>query len=135
MQTQVEFRSSKFPPYEDEEEQINPGLWGKRLAEYLVQKLAEKGIETGEMVRELFPDADLLARTGSSQFAALSLGLPPAPDPLDVRAARWVEHRVGRASATPPLEYEACEFTLGSGDVSLADLLHAPLRQAAGMQK
>jgi hypothetical protein len=33
MKTQVEFRSSKFPPYEGEEEQINPGLWGKRLAE------------------------------------------------------------------------------------------------------
>jgi hypothetical protein len=52
MQTQVTFRSSKFPPCEGEEEQINPGLWGKRLAGYLVQKLAEKGIETGEMVAE-----------------------------------------------------------------------------------
>lgn len=52
MKTQVEFRSSKFPPYEGEEEQLNPGLWGKRLAEYLVQKLAERGIETGEMVAE-----------------------------------------------------------------------------------
>jgi len=38
-----EFGSSKFPPYDGEEEQINPGLWGKRLAEYLVQKLAERG--------------------------------------------------------------------------------------------
>ncbi len=52
MKTQVEFRSSKFPAYEGEEEQINPGLWGKRLAEYLVQKLGEKGITTGEMVAE-----------------------------------------------------------------------------------
>ena len=52
MKTQVEFRSSKFPPYEGEEEQINPGLWGKRLAEYLVQKLAERGIVTEEMVAE-----------------------------------------------------------------------------------
>ncbi len=52
MKTQVEFRSSKFPPYEGEEDQINPGLWGKRLAEYLVQKLAERGIETEEMVAE-----------------------------------------------------------------------------------
>ena len=52
MKTQVEFRSSKFPPYEGEEEQINPGLWGKRLAEYLVQKLTEKGIATEEMVAE-----------------------------------------------------------------------------------
>ena len=44
MKTQVEFRSSKFPPYEGEQEQINPGLWGKRLAEYFVRKLSEKGI-------------------------------------------------------------------------------------------
>jgi hypothetical protein len=49
MKTQVEFRSSKFPPYEGEEEQINPGVWGKRLAEYLVQKLSEKGISTQEI--------------------------------------------------------------------------------------
>lgn len=48
MQTHVEFRSSKFPPYEGEEEEINPGLWGKRLTEYLAQKLAERGIETEE---------------------------------------------------------------------------------------
>jgi hypothetical protein len=52
MKTQVEFRSSKFPPYEGEEEQINPGLWGMRLAEYLVEKLAEKGIETEEIIAE-----------------------------------------------------------------------------------
>ena len=52
MKTQVEFRSNKFPPYEGEEEQINPGLWGKRLAEYLALKLTEKGIEAGELVAE-----------------------------------------------------------------------------------
>jgi hypothetical protein len=48
----LNFRSSKFPPYEGEEEQINPGLWGKRLAEYLVQKLAERGIATDEIIAE-----------------------------------------------------------------------------------
>ena len=52
MKTFVEFRSNKFPPYEGEEEQINPGLWGKRLAEYFVHKLAEKGIETERIVAE-----------------------------------------------------------------------------------
>jgi hypothetical protein len=52
MKTQVEFRSSKFPPYEGEQEQINPGLWGKRFPEYLVQKLSEKGIETEEIIAE-----------------------------------------------------------------------------------
>jgi hypothetical protein len=52
MKTQVEFRSSKFPPYEGEEEQINPGVWGKRLAEYLVQRLSEKGINAEEIFAE-----------------------------------------------------------------------------------
>ena len=52
MKTQVEFRSPKFPPYEGEEEEINPGLWGKRLTEYLATELAEHGIETEEMAIE-----------------------------------------------------------------------------------
>jgi hypothetical protein len=52
MKTQVEFRSAKFPPYEGEEDQINPGLWGKRLAEYLVQKLSERGINAEEIIAE-----------------------------------------------------------------------------------
>jgi hypothetical protein len=52
MKTHVEFRSDKFPPYEGEEEEINPGLWGKRLTEYLAQKLAERGVATGEIVLE-----------------------------------------------------------------------------------
>ena len=52
MKTQVEFRSSKFPPYEGEEEQINPGLWGKRLAEYLAEKLYAMGIQTEAPIAE-----------------------------------------------------------------------------------
>ncbi len=52
METFVKFRSSKFPPYEGEEEEINPGLWGKRLAEYMSQKLEERGINTDEIIME-----------------------------------------------------------------------------------
>jgi hypothetical protein len=52
MKTHVEFRSSKFPPYDGEEEEINPGLWGKRLTEYLAKELAERGIESEEMAIE-----------------------------------------------------------------------------------
>jgi hypothetical protein len=52
MKTQVEFRSNKFPPYEGEEEEINPGLWGKRLAEYLKAKLEGAGIQTDGIVTE-----------------------------------------------------------------------------------
>src|SRR4051794_5681849 len=39
MKTQVEFKSNIFPPYDGEEEEINPVLWGKRLAEYLQENL------------------------------------------------------------------------------------------------
>jgi hypothetical protein len=52
MNTQVTFRSGKFPPYDGEQEQINPGLWGKRLAEYFVEKLKGTGIETEEIIPE-----------------------------------------------------------------------------------
>jgi hypothetical protein len=52
MKTHVEFRSAKFPSYPGEEEEVNPGLWGKRLAEYLYQKLREQGIETKEIFAE-----------------------------------------------------------------------------------
>ena len=82
-------------------------------------------IETSEMVRELFPDADLLARTGPEQFAVLALGPPAAPEPLPVRTIRWVENRTGRRSATPPLVYDAHEIVLDGSEDPLADLLRA----------
>lgn len=49
---QFEFRSNKFPPCDGEKEQINPGLWGKRLAEYVKEKLVAHGIETREIGME-----------------------------------------------------------------------------------
>jgi len=52
MRTRVEFRSDLFPPYEGEEEEINPDLWGQRLAEYLKEKLTDAGLETGDMWSE-----------------------------------------------------------------------------------
>ena len=45
MNNQVEFRSNIFPPYDGDEEEINPGLWGKRLAEYLQENLPKQGIK------------------------------------------------------------------------------------------
>lgn len=52
MKTLVSFKSDKFPPYETEQDQINPGVWGKRLAEYLVEKFKEHGLETEEIIPE-----------------------------------------------------------------------------------
>lgn len=46
MRTHLEFRSDAFPAYPGEEEEINPGRYGKRLAEYLEQELRGKGLRT-----------------------------------------------------------------------------------------
>ncbi|WP_411825540.1 hypothetical protein [Luteolibacter sp. AS25] len=50
MKTLVQFRSDKFPAYIYEEEEIKPGLWGSRLADYLAANLRKKGIKAGEPV-------------------------------------------------------------------------------------
>ena len=52
MKTHFAFRSDKFPPYDGEEDQINPGLWGRRLAEYLVEKLSATEIDTEALIPE-----------------------------------------------------------------------------------
>jgi hypothetical protein len=52
MLTHVEFRSDLFPPYEGEELLINPDLWGKRLTEFLRDKLRGEGFETDEPIAE-----------------------------------------------------------------------------------
>ena len=52
MKTQVEFKSDKFPPYDGEEEEINPGLWGKRLAEYIMESLPAHGINVTDIGAE-----------------------------------------------------------------------------------
>ena len=52
MKTHVEFRSDKFPPYESEEHDINPGRYGKRVAEFLSVGLRSHGFEPEELIAE-----------------------------------------------------------------------------------
>ena len=52
MKTHVEFRSDSFPPYPGEEEEINPGCWGKRLAEFVHHGLKREGIDVIEPASE-----------------------------------------------------------------------------------
>lgn len=52
LRTQVQFVSDAFPSYPGEDEQINPGIWGKRLAEFIVSELPSYGIETSEIYAE-----------------------------------------------------------------------------------
>lgn len=44
----VSFRSSAFPALPDEELQINPGIHGFRLAEFLAQAFRARGDQAGE---------------------------------------------------------------------------------------
>jgi hypothetical protein len=48
MRTHLEFRSTAFPPYPGEEEQINPDLYGRRLAEFISEALRCAGYEVDE---------------------------------------------------------------------------------------
>lgn len=52
MQTHLEFRSNNFPPYPGEEDEINPGRYGKRLAECLAGELPKHGFNITGMCPE-----------------------------------------------------------------------------------
>jgi hypothetical protein len=52
MKTHVEFRSDDFPPCDGEEDEVNPGRYGKRLAEFLVRGLKQQGLEPLEPIAE-----------------------------------------------------------------------------------
>jgi len=52
MLTHVEFRSDDFSPIEGEEELINPGLWGKRLADFIRVGLLREGFDISEPIAE-----------------------------------------------------------------------------------
>ncbi len=52
MRTQVEFRSDNFPPYGDEEKETNQGIWGRRLAEFLQEKLPNHGLKVSGIGHE-----------------------------------------------------------------------------------
>jgi hypothetical protein len=52
MRTHIEFQSSEFPAYPGEEGEINPGRYGKRLAEFLHSALSNLGFETRDIYSE-----------------------------------------------------------------------------------
>ena len=52
LKTHVEFRSTAFPPYEGEEDEINPGRYGKRVAELLFRGLKLHGFQPLEPISE-----------------------------------------------------------------------------------
>ena len=45
MKTHLEFTSNAFPAYPGEDKEINPGIFGKRLAEFLAENLSKHGFK------------------------------------------------------------------------------------------
>ena len=52
MRTNLEFRSTSFPAYPGEAEEINPGRYGKRLAQFLAAELPGSGFEVAGVSAE-----------------------------------------------------------------------------------
>ena len=52
MRTHIEFISTDFPAYHGEEEEINPGRFGKRLAEFLAKEFPSYGFSVSRIGTE-----------------------------------------------------------------------------------
>ena len=52
MRTQLEFHSDAFPALPGEDEQINPGRWGKQLADFIRSELSARSLPGGEPYAE-----------------------------------------------------------------------------------
>ena len=52
MKTHVEFCSDRFPPMEDGSDEVNPGRWGQRLADFVRHGLVQRGLDAGEPFAE-----------------------------------------------------------------------------------
>lgn len=52
MRTHVEFKSKAFPAYPNEDGEVNPGRWGKKLAEYLKTNLENYGFHAKPIYAE-----------------------------------------------------------------------------------
>lgn len=52
MKTMIEFTSDSFPAEPGEEEEVNPGRYGRGLARFVAAGLREKGFEAGEPFAE-----------------------------------------------------------------------------------
>jgi hypothetical protein len=52
MRTHLEFVSAEFPPEPSEDEEVNPGRYGKRLAAFLAEKLPQHGFKLSSVYAE-----------------------------------------------------------------------------------
>ncbi|WP_435263302.1 hypothetical protein [Tenacibaculum sp. nBUS_03] len=49
MKTDIQIKTDLFPAYLDEENEINPGRFGKKLAEFIKKNLEENGVQVADL--------------------------------------------------------------------------------------
>jgi hypothetical protein len=66
------FESSAFPPVPGEDDETNPGLYGRALSEWLAERLGPFGHEVKRLVAEDFGRLIELAHPGCKLYVAVS---------------------------------------------------------------
>ena len=115
MKTHIEFRTTKFPPYPDKEEGVNaPGIYGRRLAEYLLEELPVHGVETLGLTAEdwgwivILENEEYPLWIGCGNYAELENGFMCFIEPSKPVIRKWFRKidttetvsRVGKALET-----------------------------------
>jgi len=66
------FESTAFPPVPGEDEETNPGIYGRALSEWLAEKLRQSGREVKRLVAEDFGRLVEVAHPGCKLYLAVS---------------------------------------------------------------
>ena len=123
MRAQMEFISADFPPYPGEDEQINPGRYGLRLAEFLSQQLPAHGFsirtvgveDWGVMVELVNPDYPLWI--GCSNYEEKENGFLCFIEPSTPFVRKWLK-KFANAPTVERLANAMEMILLSSGKVS-----------------
>jgi hypothetical protein len=68
----LSFESSAFPITDGEDDETNPGVFGRSLAEWLAKRLNERGIATTGVIAEDFGWCVAIASQPNKQYVACS---------------------------------------------------------------
>ena len=124
MQTHLEFRSTAFPAYPGEEEEINPGRHGKRLAEFLAKELPAYDFKVARLNAEdwgwridLLHDAFPLW-IGCGNYEEYEEGFLCFIEPSRPFVRRWLT-RVSTSATVERLASALEEIVLKSGHAAL----------------
>ncbi len=123
MRTQIQFHSTSFPPYESEDEQINLGVFGKRLADFLAESLPAQGFKVRcvgaedwgwmvELENETFP-----LWIGCANDEGVENGFQCFIEPSKPFIRKWFK-KIETSSTVERLAAAIESVLLGSGKVS-----------------